>query len=270
VSGFGRARRARGLGGATLAAVIALVVPGAAAAGPLEDLDARGSLVAPTATQKALAGRIAWALAADTCSRTRQDVALLRIDARGEEVVDRIPLDVSRGGRRAEHVSELVAGEGALWVATNFSPTMGEVVRIDPVTNELSAPLLDRELLHLGASLIPPVLAAGEDALWVAAQEIEVPYRPVAVRVDAHDNDVTRRWLSLKHFFPLVETGAGVWFIGAGLSRLDPRSLEVAESVALDVSVGDAAFDSATGTLWIAALTLRSEDRGTVVPVDLR
>jgi hypothetical protein len=36
-----------------------------------------------------------------------------------------------------------------------------------------------------------------------------------------------------------------------------------------DESIGDAAYDSATGTVWPAALTLDSRERGAVVRVDL-
>ena len=47
------------LGGAALAVAIALLVPALAAGSPLEDLDARGGKVSPTATQRALAERLA-------------------------------------------------------------------------------------------------------------------------------------------------------------------------------------------------------------------
>jgi hypothetical protein len=57
---------------------------------------------------------------------------------------------------------------------------------------------------------------------------------------------------------------------GADLSRLDPRTLEIDESLRLGVGAADAAFDPATRSFWLATPVVGRGNRGSVIRVDLR
>jgi hypothetical protein len=193
---------------------------------------------------------------------------IVRIDPRTNTIAARVDA--------AGHVGEMAVGAGFVWFVSHPEWTdetrvrSASLYRIDPATNERSAALVDRELADLGGSEVGPVLAAGRDGVWVRAHEESYPHGPVALQIDARTTEVTRRPLPQTRWFsPLAESETGLWFLGDGLSRLDSRTPRIAQSVKLDVTVGDAAYDAESGTLWLAALTLRSEDRGAVVRVEL-
>lgn len=170
---------------------------------------------------------------------------VVRIDPASNDVVARIPTQ----GRP----QELVPGEGALWVASltvvEGAYEGGPLLRIDPDTNTVAAALLQGELS--GGTRVP-ALALGEDALWTSAYVFEPKETSLAIRIDARTYDVTRKPLSIHHFSPFAVAEGGVWFYGSGgLSRLNPQTLEVDESVDFDAAPIDAAFDPATRSFWL-------------------
>jgi hypothetical protein len=194
---------------------------------------------------------------------------IVRIDPRSGELVARIS---ARG-----YAGELTAGAGAVWVLGHPEYTdetdRGEWLhRIDPGTNELVATPLRNERLLLGTYLFPQVIAAAGDEVWVGSTDAAYPHGPVAIRVDARTNKVRRERLSMDQFFPLALVEGGLWFLGPGadLSRLDPRTLEIDESLRLGVGAADAAFDPATRSFWLATPVVGRGDRGSVIRVDLR
>jgi hypothetical protein len=75
----------------------------------------------------------------------------------------------------------------------------------------------------------------------------------------------------MDRFFPIELAEGGLWFIGPGadLSRPDPRTLEVYESVRLGAGAADAAFDPATRSFWVATVVVGSGDQGSLIRVDL-
>jgi hypothetical protein len=193
---------------------------------------------------------------------------VIRLDPRTNEVVARIS---ARG-----YAGELAVGAGAVWVLGHPEYTdeteRGESLhRIDPRTNELAATPLRDERLLLGGYLAPQVVAAAGDEVWVGSSQAAYPYGPLAIRIDARTNRVRREPLSMDQFFPVALVEGGLWFIGPGadLSRFDPRSLEIDESVRLGVGAADAAFDPATRSFWVATTVVGRGDQGSVVRVDL-
>jgi hypothetical protein len=138
----------------------------------------------------------------------------------------------------------------------------------------VATPLRDELPTGVGGTEIGPLIAAGEDALWVGSQESTYPYRTLAIRVDARTNEVARERPSVDHFWPFAAVADGVWFLGRDrhgtVSRLDPRTLEVNESVDLGIDPIDAAFDSAGGSVWVASQVNRARERAAIVRVDMR
>jgi hypothetical protein len=86
------------------------------------------------------------------------------------------------------------------------------------------------------------------------------------------DNEVTRRPLPADHFFPFAVTEGHVWFTSPGgdLAGLNVHTFEVEASLELRVNVGDATFDPANGSFWIAAVASVAEIGGPFLHVDLR
>jgi hypothetical protein len=81
--------------------------------------------------------------------------AVFRIDPARREVAETIPLDCGRC-----FPTQIVATDGAVWltVSTDY-PDSGEVLRVDPATNEVSG--------RLSLPGDPRDLVVGEGALWV-------------------------------------------------------------------------------------------------------
>jgi hypothetical protein len=104
-------------------------------------------------------------------------------------------------------------GRGRVWAAFSWNPSTGEVLRIDPRTNAIAARIRTGGFvgeLRLGAGsvwvlshpeytdetggdLVPPVLAAGDDAVWVTSPTAAHPR--LALRVDTQTNQVAREQL---------------------------------------------------------------------------
>jgi hypothetical protein len=95
----------------------------------------------------------------DVC---RLDPWVARIEPRSNELVATIPLDPSPGARSADlepSASWVAAGEGGVWVSVSWDAWTGEVMRIDPRTNEVVARIDTRG--HAGE------VAVGAGAVWV-------------------------------------------------------------------------------------------------------
>jgi hypothetical protein len=197
---------------------------------------------------------------------------VLRIDARTNAIAARIPT----GG----FVGELRLGAGSVWVLshpeyTDETKLKGvSLLRIDPATNAIVATPIREQLSFLGGDLIPPVLAAGDDAVWVTSPTAAL--LRLAFRVDTQSNQVARERLPVERFYPLAVEDDAIWFTGsagrsATLARLDPRTLEQTDVTMLPISAVGAALDPATDSFWIASLVNRSERaRAQVVRVQIR
>jgi hypothetical protein len=146
---------------------------------------------------------------------------------------------------------------------------------VDPRTNQVVATPLREELTLLGGTEYPPVMAAGDDAVWVRSDERTYPYRPLAIRIDARTNAIARERLPIDRPFPIAVTEEGVWFIGsrgrhATLTRLNPQTLREDESFKLGVYPVRAALDESSDSFWLASLISLRSERSVVVRVDLR
>jgi hypothetical protein len=192
---------------------------------------------------------------------------LVRLDPRTNEVIARIPIKGDAG--------ELVVGGGAVWLLSHpewtdeASGRPGRVIRVDPDTNQAATAWRGR-LLALAGDEIAPLIAAGEDAVWVRSNDPRYPFGPIAIRIDTHTNDVARHRLSFRWFYPFAVGPGGVWFLGRQLSRLDPRDIRVDESLDPGIDAIDAALDPSGHSVWVASLTTRRGERAALVRVDVR
>jgi hypothetical protein len=195
---------------------------------------------------------------------------VLRIDPRTNKIAARIPT----GG----HVGELRLGAGSVWVLSHPEYTDetrvkgASLLRIDPATNTVAATPIREELSFLGGDLIPPVLAAGDDAVWVTSPTAAQPRR--AVRVDPKTDQVAREDLPVDRFYPVAVEDDGIWFIGsagrtATLARLDARTLEQTTVTRLPIPAVRAVHDPSTGSFWVASLVTRYNERAQLVKVEM-
>jgi hypothetical protein len=284
-----------------------------AAVGPFVDrIDPESARV----TARLPLGKLTWAVDVDAgegAAWVATEKAVLRLNPRTAEEEARIPLP------RPGSPSGLVVGFGAVWVSVSHGPRAGEVVRIDPSTNQVAAristlgyageleagagavwvlshpeytdetrieettihridpatsrldksPISERGVM-LGGSEIPRLMASDDDSLWVGAFESKFPYVAAAVRV-VTSGRFWRRPLGIKRFFPIAVGKRGVWFYGpdAGISLLNPNTLEVEESVDVDATGGDADLDPARDAIWLEASIGRGE-LSKAIRVDLR
>jgi hypothetical protein len=193
---------------------------------------------------------------------------VLRIDPRTNAIAARI----QTGG----YVGELRTQAGSVWVLSHPEYTDettvegASLLRIDPSTNAVAATPIREELSHLGGDLIPPVLAAGDAAVWVTSRTAAHPRR--ALRVDPLTNHVEREDLPVESFFPVAVGEGAVWFIGsagraATLARLDARTLEQTAVIKLPISALRAVHDPATNSFWVASLVNRYNERPQVVRI---
>jgi len=196
---------------------------------------------------------------------------VLRIDPRTNAIAARIPT----GG----YVGELRLGAGSVWVLSHPEYTDetrvrgASLLRIDPATNAVAATPIREELSYLGGDLIPPVLAAGDGAVWVTSPTAAHPTR--ALRVDPKSDQAAREDLPVERFYPVAVNDDGIWFIGstgrsATLSRLDPRTLEQTTVTRLPIAAVRAVRDPSTGSFWVASLVNRYNERTQVVQVQMR
>lgn len=158
---------------------------------------------------------------------------VVRIDPATNAVVARVRIE--------GHPGDLAVGGDAVWVLSDPAYTDehrggGSLLRIDAATDEVAAALVRGQLGSIGAQLLPPMIAAAEDAVWVGSS-VEpltgptVP-EPVAIRVDTSSDEVVSERVAVERFHPFAAADDGIWFVGprAAVSRLDPDTLEVEQS----------------------------------------
>jgi hypothetical protein len=202
----------------------------------------------------------------DRSDQGRQNLAsLVRIDPQTSQVVATIPLEGLSG-----YDDEIAIGAGDVWVAgvnlTGPSEERGaDLVRIDPITNTVSARL--------------PVSAfsvrAGADVTWVTSpadgvnDSLHKPEEWVARSIDPLSSEISPPTpLPGNVSGVLGVTADGVWFSGYDAEGLiHPVRLQNdafdASVPPIDAVYTDMALDGATGTIWIAATSaLRRIDHG--------
>ena len=194
----------------------------------------------------------------DRSDQDQQNLAsLVRIDPQTSEVVATIPLEGLSG-----YDDEVAIGAGAVWVAgVNLTGPSEEraadLMRIDPTTNTISA--------------VVPVSAfsvrAGADAVWVTSpadgvnDSVHKPESWVAQEIGPTTMEVSAPIpLPGNVSGVLAVTADGVWFSGyddQGLIhpvRLQTGAFD-ASVPPIDSVYADMAFDDASGTIWVAAIS---------------
>jgi DNA-binding beta-propeller fold protein YncE len=165
---------------------------------------------------------------------------VIHIDETTNEVLGRVDVE----GR----LRDVVVGEGATWVL-NTDQDNPSVVRIDPAAHRVEA--------SIALTGSPEGLAAGGGAVWTSSG-----------RIDPRTNEIEAIPLE-STFDPFAVGEGGVWFRGLEvdthtISRLNTRTLQVDESLALDVFPIAAALDLDASAIWVA------DQNDSVVRIDLR
>jgi dipeptidyl aminopeptidase/acylaminoacyl peptidase len=193
----------------------------------------------------------------DRSDQGQQNLAsLVRIDPRTNEVLATIPLDGFSG-----YDDEIAIGAGSVWVVgVNYSGNAergSDLIRIDPVTNTIVA------------TIPSPAYSvrAGEDAVWVTSpadgvdDSLHKAESWVAREIDPTTNEVSVP-ISLPGNLSgvLAVTAEGVWFSGYDdQGRIHPVRLQDgtfdASVPPIDSMYTDMAFDDASGTIWVAAVS---------------
>jgi DNA-binding beta-propeller fold protein YncE len=100
-----------------------------------------------------------WA-AGSLCTESGNEGVLFRVDPRSDAVVATIPLDCVHDLSTPDcFPSDVAADESGVWVTLEHDPTAGEVVRIDPQTNAVTA--------RIRVQGWPRDVVVGEGAVWV-------------------------------------------------------------------------------------------------------
>jgi len=194
----------------------------------------------------------------DRSDQGQQNLAsLVRIDPQTNDVVATIPLDGFSG-----YDDEIAIGAGSVWVAgvnlTGPSEERGaDLVRVDPTTNTISA------VLPVSAFSV----RAGADAVWVTSpadgvnDSLHKPESWVAREIDPITNEVSAPIpLPGNVSGVLAVSTEGVWFSGyddQGLIhpvRLQEGAFD-ASVPSIDSVYTDIAFDDASSTIWVAAIS---------------
>jgi hypothetical protein len=196
---------------------------------------------------------------------------VVRIDPRTNSIAARIPT----GG----FVGEMRLAAGSVWVLSHREYTDetkvegASLLRIDPAANAIVATPIREELSLLGGTEHPPVMAAGDDAVWITSPT--APHPRLALRVDPQTNQVAREQLRERYFHPVEVEDDAIWFIGstgrsAKLGRLDPQTLEETNTTELPISPVRAALDPETDEFWLASQPNRHNQHPKVVRVRVR
>jgi YVTN family beta-propeller protein len=177
-----------------------------------------------------------WVTAARPVSGGREEVVVLRLDARSERVVARI--------RRAPWPAALAADEAGAW-AVNTAPfyKRGMLVRIDAATNRLQG-----RPVPLGRG--PSGLAVGAGAVWVA-DALEGTVR----RIDPLRGRIVARIRVGRQPYTLAFAAGSLWVTNSDdgtVSRIDPATNRVAATIPVGRSPYGIAAGS--GSLWVANL----------------
>ena len=170
---------------------------------------------------------------------------VIQIDPVTNQIVARVRID--EGWPR-----DIVMGEGSVWVyghskLEEHGWVASSLWRIDPLTNELAAVILDQNGFLGDGSYLPDNVAVGEGWVWAGDD------RGNGVRIDPATGVSTTFELPDSGFaWPFLAYEGSIFFGLDPVRILDMETLEVVGSIALESQVADAALDDSTGTLWIA------------------
>ena len=179
---------------------------------------------------------------------------LVRIDAATNEIAAEIPL----GPQVAGYADEVMVGAGAVWVLgvrwfeNEDAEYGGDLIRIDPETNEIAA-RIPIDGFHM---------VMGTHEVWVrfpADGVFDGPERWIWTRVDVRTNDPSEPFEFDDSGLLLVAPNA-LWSAGydehqnVRVTRFDPGTLQVlARSEPIGSNFTDAVLDPASGTVWVSA-----------------
>jgi streptogramin lyase len=171
----------------------------------------------------------------------------------------RINLQTNRLTRviETEDAACVAAGPDAIWVT---APNNGEVLRIDPLTNEI--------VEEIPLDGFPQGISVGFGSVWVATSDPPEGGNGGVSRIDPRSNEVVRTILvpDLPEF---VEAGAGaVWATSNNgtVAEIDPRTNQLVETIRITdggrttLAVGD-------GSVWASEIVGPGED-ATIVRID--
>lgn len=144
-------------------------------------------------------------------------------------------------------VATLAYGFDAVWLT---APQDGMILRVDPATEQVTE--------HATGLSRPQTVVIGPDSLWVTlfgAEEV-APEEPTVVRIDPADGSVLAEiatGAASENLGGLWATDDAVWVRapGAFLTRIDPATDEVVETISGPNSTGDVTI--AFGSLWATA-----------------
>jgi hypothetical protein len=206
-----------------------------------------------------------WAIAIEDRSDSglQNTGTLLRVDPATNTVVAQIGLGTNATG----YEDEVEIGSGAVWVLGPRLVNMdtedgGDLVRVDPMTNEVVA-TVPVDGFHM---------VVADDAVWVVAPidglNDESGERWHWSLVDLTTNEVSRQFRFEDWGLRLV-TPDSLWSVGydeqldVRVTRFDPDTLEVeAQSDPIRSYFTDAVVDARTRTIWVSAVS-------TVVRIDI-
>jgi streptogramin lyase len=156
-----------------------------------------------------------------------------------------------------EEAACVAAGRSGVWVTR---PNAGEVVRIDPLTNEIVA--------EIPLEGFPQGIAVGFGSVWVAASDPPDGANGGISRIDPRSNEVVRTIL-VPNLPEFVATGAGaVWVTSNNgtIAELDPRTNQVVATIRITEG-GRTIVAVGGGAVWAAEISGPGED-ASVVRID--
>lgn len=176
-----------------------------------------------------------------------EGATLNRIDLRTARLIAAIPTGIPK---LTGFELQLAAGAGSIWIASHEK---GEVSRVDPATNAVTA----RVLVDPDTSY----LTYGFGAVWA----VSLP-RQTVQRIDPATSTVTARTVIGKAPGFLAAGEGAVWVQEQGdgtVARIDPRSGEVTGRIAVGANLKYGDIDTGAGKVW-----LRTTDDQTLVVID--
>jgi len=169
---------------------------------------------------------------------SRADKAIVRIDARANQVAAAIPVTI------ADSEASIAAGEGGVWVLTDRK---GVLSRIDPETNKVVAEI----------AMKPNSFAAmaGYGAIWVTnTGEPRTTENGSVQRVDPKTNTVVAT-IAVRSQPRFLAVGEGaVWVLNqrdGTVSRIDPATNTVAATIEAGIAGPGGDIAAGEGGVWV-------------------
>ncbi|HEY7045242.1 MAG TPA: hypothetical protein VH419_16350 [Nocardioidaceae bacterium] len=190
----------------------------------------------------------------------RKGYSLFRIDPEDGRVGDGIPLHTDL----SLYVTEVVGGEGAVWVATWTEPGTGDgpryphgvLSRVDPVAGEVTG--------RLGLNVVEGHLAVGNGAVWVA----DTPRWGGAYilrKVDPSTMRIASRLRVGRRLGGVAVAFGSVWVAADGsVLRIDPSTNRVVATITAGPDVGG--FVIWRGLVWAGVPS--DKGRGLTLGID--